>query len=322
MASYVLTGASGHIGNNLVRYINKKEPTATVTVLSRREIGRELVGTDCRVAVGDLFDRHFLEDTIKQNDVVIHMAGYIDLTDKHREETYRVNVELTKLLCDVCESVGTSRFIYMGSVDGLPRPDGDEEITEKMALDPDAVEGHYGKSKAMAMQYVLEKATACPDFSASVALPSAVIGVNDFRPSAVGGVIRSVLRGGAELGIHGGYNFVDVEDVCAATYALANNDERGMFILSGEDVSVAELYRAINEKKGFRRPVILFPVWLVRLFLPFVRVLNKITLKALTDPHRYSYARAEKLLGYAPTPFSETLDKTIAFFEGEAKKER
>lgn len=317
MASYILTGASGHVGNNMARFIRKQEPHAAITVLSRREIARELAGVDCRVVVGDLFDMDFLKDNIGQNDIVIHMAGYIDLTDRHPEETYRVNVELTRILTDVCESVGVRRYIYMGSVDGLARPDGDGEIAEPRVLDPDAVEGHYGKSKAHAMQYVLEKGAACPEFSCAIALPSAVIGVNDFRPSAVGGVIRSVLRGGAELGIRGGYNFVDVEDVCAATYTLAQNEERGMFILSGEDVSVAELYRAINEKKGYRRPVILFPVWLVRLFLPFMRVLNKITLKALTEPHRYSSERAKRLLGYTPTPFSETLDKTIAFFEGE-----
>ena len=317
MASYVLTGASGHIGNNMARHIKKAEPNATVTVLSRRKIGHELAGVDCRVVIGDLFDPNFLADNIGQNDIVIHMAGYIDLTDKHAEETYRVNVELTKILADVCERIGVRRFLYMGSVDGLPRPEGDKIIAEPDTLDPDAVEGHYGKSKAMAMRYVMEKAAACPAFSCATVLPSAVIGVNDFRPSAVGGVIRSVLRGGAECGIRGGYNFVDVEDVCAATYALAQHDERGMFILSGEDVSVAELYRAINQKKGYRRPIILFPVWLVRLFLPFVRVLNKITLKALTEPHRYSSERAKKLLGYTPTPFSETLDKTIAFFEKE-----
>lgn len=317
MANYVLTGASGHIGNNMARYIQIADPEARITALSRREIGRELSGVDCRVAVGDLFDPEFLRDNIGQNDIVIHMAGYIDLTDKNPAETYRVNVDLTKLLTDLCAEIGVRRFIYMGSVDGLPRPEGDGEITEPSAFDPDAIEGHYGKSKACAMQYVAEKATACPAFSCATVLPSAVIGVNDFRPSAAGGVIRSVLRGGAEFGIRGGYNFVDVEDVCAATYTLAHNDARGAFILSGTDVSVAELYRAINQKKGYRRPIILVPVWLVRLFLPFVRVLNKITLKALTDPHRYSYARAEKLLGYAPTPFSETLDKTIAFFEGE-----
>ncbi|MBQ8174565.1 MAG: NAD-dependent epimerase/dehydratase family protein [Clostridia bacterium] len=320
MASYVLTGASGHIGNNMARSIKRMDPEASMTALSRREIGRELAGVSCRVVVGDLFDTDFLRDNIGQNDIVIHMAGYIDLTDKHPEETYRVNVELTRILTDVCESVGVRRYIYMGSVDGLSRPEEDGEIAEPSVFDPDGIKGHYGKSKAMAMQYVAEKAAACPDFSCAMVLPSAVIGENDFRPSAAGGVIRSVLRGGAEFGIRGGYNFVDVEDVCAATYTLCHNDERGMFILSGENVSVAELYRAINQKKGYRRPVILLPVWLVRLFLPFVRVLNKITLKALTDPHKYSCARARERLGYDPTPFSKTLDKTIAFFEGERKK--
>ena len=155
------------------------------------------------------------------------------------------------------------------------------------------------------------------DFPCAMVLPSAVIGVHDYKPSAVGGVIQKVLSGGAEFGIPGGYNFVNVRDVCAAIYTLCQNDLRGTYILSGEDVSVKELYEAINRKKGYRRRPIILPLWLVRPFVPFTRVLNKITLKALCEPHNYSYAKAARELGYSPTPFDKTLDEVIAFFEGK-----
>ena len=313
--TYFITGASGHIGNNLVRYIREKEKAARIVALTRRRIDRELAGVDCEQIIGNLQDGAFLSSLIEPNACFIHSAGLIDLTDKRAEETFRINYDWTRTVTDVCCEKG-ARLIYVGSVDGLAHT-GESPITEPMKFSPDAVEGNYGKSKAMAMQYIAEVSAAHPDFSAVTVLPSAVIGGHDYKPSAVGGVIRSVLRGGAEFGIRGGYNFVNVRDVCKAIYTLTQNDLRGSFILSGENVSVREMYEAINRKKGYRRRPIILPVWLVRLFLPFVRVLNKITLKALTDPHDYSYAWAARELGYSPTPFEETLDETIAFFENE-----
>ena len=311
--TYFITGASGHIGNNLVRYIREKEPTARIVALTRRKIEKELDGVDCEQIVGDLYFGNFLRSVIEENCCFIHCAGLIDLTNKRAEETYQVNYEWTRGLCNICRAKNT-RFIYVGSVDGIARTNV-SPITEPTRFDPDAVEGHYGKSKAMAMQYIAETADAHPEFSAVTVLPSAVIGGHDYKPSAVGKVIRDVLAGGAEFGIRGGYNFVNVRDVCAAIYTLAGNDLRGAFILSGENVSVREMYEAINRKRGLRQRPIILPVWLVRLFLPFLRVLNRITLKALTDPHDYSYARAARELGYSPTPFDATLDETIAFFE-------
>ena len=311
--TYFITGASGHIGNNLARYIREKEPTARIVALTRRKITQELAGVGCEQIVGDLFDGDFLASVIEPHSCLIHSAGLIDLTDRRGAESYRVNYDWTRTVTDVCRARG-ARLIYVGSVDGIAHTAA-SPIAEPSSFDPDAVEGHYGKSKAMAMRYVAETAAAHPDFSCVTVLPSAVIGGHDYKPSAVGGVIRSVLRGGAEFGIRGGYNFVNVRDVCAAIYTLCGNDLRGAFILSGENVTVREMYEAINRQMGYRRRPIILPVWLVRLFLPFVRVLNKITLKALSDPHDYSYARAARELDYSPTPFEETLAETIAFFE-------
>ncbi len=315
--TYVLTGASGHIGNNLARYIREKEPGADIAVLTRRPIGRELAGVDCRQAVGDLGDDTFLAAHIHRDSVVIHMAGLIDLTDKRKEESYRINYLLTKQLCDLCREIGARKFIYTGSVDGIARPTDGAPIAEPKDFDPTKVEGNYGKTKAMAMAYVQAAIERDSAFPCAMVLPSAVIGAHDYKPSAVGGVVRGVLSGKPEFGIPGGYNFVNVRDVCAAIYTLCQNDRRGTYILAGEDASVRELYEAINRKKGYRRRPIILPLWLVRPYVPFTRVLNKITLKALCEPHNYSYAKAAEELGYSPTPFDATLDEVIAFFESE-----
>ena len=118
-------------------------------------------------------------------------------------------------------------------------------------------------------------------------LPTAVIGVNDYKPSAAGKIILDTISGKAELGIKGGYNFVDVEDVAGAILILCQTENRGQYIVSGNNVSVKELYEKINSYKNLKKKPIIIPTWIARLACPFVNVLNKITLKALLDSHNY-----------------------------------
>lgn len=316
---FVITGATGHIGNNVVRALRAHYPTAEIVTLGRRRAARELDGVPCTQVVCDLFDVQSLRALIKAGDYVIHAAGYIELSGKHKEETYRVNFDLTKLLADLCNEIGVARFIYFGSVDGIAKNGDDTPITEPTRYDATPISGDYGKSKAMAMEYVRALLEADPDFPAVMLLPSAVLGANDFRPSPIGRVLQGMLSGKAELGIEGGYNFVDVADVADAVVAACTRDVRGAYILAGENVSVKELYLAANEVLGIKRRPILLPTFVAWLAMPFVSVLNPVTLRALREPHNYDSSAAKRDLGFAPRPFSETLANTLAWFQKQKK---
>ena len=97
--AYVITGATGHIGNNLARSLiqNHKE----VVILTRR-MDRAIEGLHAKFIVGDIFDDSFLDNHIRENDIVIHLAGVIDIKNNKMDETYKINYELTKKLVDIC----------------------------------------------------------------------------------------------------------------------------------------------------------------------------------------------------------------------------
>lgn len=243
--------------------------------------------------------------------------SFIDLTDKKYGEMYKVNCLAAKTICDVCLEK-RARFIYVGSVDAISGGDG--KISEPENYYPEKIRGGYGQTKAEASKYILGKIRENPDFSAAIVLPSAVIGINDFKPSAVGKVVCNVILRKPEFGIHGGYNFVDVSDVCKAILTLSFGKERGQYIISGENVTVETLYRKLNVlSKRKTRPIIL-PTFLVVPFLPFTKVLNKITLKSLSEPHDYSCEKAKRELGFSPTPLDETLAETVKWFTSALDK--
>lgn len=310
---FVITGATGHIGNNVVRVLRDRYPDAQIVTLGRRLAERELAGIACEQVIGDLFDEQFLRTHIQAGDYVVHAAGFVDMSGKHVAETYRVNYDLTRLLADLCNEIGVARFVYFGSVDGIAKHGDATPISEPSSYDATPISGDYGKSKAMAMEYVRALMETDPTFPAVMLLPSAVLGVHDYRPSPIGKVLRGILSGKAELGIRGGYNFVDVLDVAHAVVAACEREVRGTYILAGENISVQELYLAANRALGIQRRPILLPTFVAWLAMPFVSVLNPVTLRALREPHNYDSSAAVRDLGFVSRPFEKTLTDTLAW---------
>lgn len=97
--AYVVTGATGHIGNNLVKRLiglNQK-----VRILTRR-VDESIDNLQAEYKIGDVFNREFLLENINSEDVVIHLAGVIDVKNNKKEQTMKINYEGTKLITDIC----------------------------------------------------------------------------------------------------------------------------------------------------------------------------------------------------------------------------
>ncbi len=308
---YVLTGASGHIGNNLVRIINERFSEARVVVLTRRNIDIELEGTVCEQIVGDMTNADFFRENIKEGDRVIHLAALIDMSNTRQEEMYAVNYLMSKNICDAARLAGVDKFIYVSSVDTIYRTGKEAAIAEPADYYPEKIIDGYGNTKAMASKYVLDQMRAYPSFNASIILPTAVLGIHDYKPSEIGKVIRSSLEGKAQVGIKGGYNFVNVKDVCSAILSMCEHTKQEQYIISGENVSVKELFEKINDYKSINRKPIILPTFVAIMACPFVKMLSRLMIKALQDPHNYSSEKARSELGYKATPFQKTLQETI-----------
>lgn len=314
--AYVITGATGHIGNNLVRHLLDKKEKVKVLV---RKIDRSIVNLDVEYVLGDIFSREFLEENIHPEDIVIHLAGMIDIKNKWKEETHRINYLGTVTITDVCISKKVKRYIYCSSVDVIYKANVDQEIQEPTKIEVEKFKDNYPITKGMATQYVMDKMNEKSDFSAAIVYPSAVIGVNDWKPSSIGKVVKDAIDGKMQFGIRGGYNFIDVDDLVEAMIVLSKSDKKGGYILSGHDVTVFELYETMNKALGKKRKIWKIPLWLVHFAIPFVPYLSKFTLKTLQENHNYSYAKAKEDLNLQLTPFHKTIEKTISWFNEQTK---
>ena len=131
--NYLLTGASGFVGRNLLQAFENHEDIQFFACDRAKDLGNQL----------------------RAKDGIIHLAGKAhDVNDvSDSAEYYLVNTDLTKKLFDAFIDSSASTFIYFSSVKACA----DEVSGILQETDIPNPQTHYGKSKLMAEEYMLSK---------------------------------------------------------------------------------------------------------------------------------------------------------------------
>ena len=128
---FIITGASGFIGNALARYL--EEQKHEVIKLTRSPIGSQ-------VKLPDIKNDVIWSTLLKEIDVFIHLAGRAhildDKVDNPLAEFRKVNVDWTIELAKLVLSSGVKRFVYFSSLGVLGPESLDKPLTEKSPYNP------------------------------------------------------------------------------------------------------------------------------------------------------------------------------------------
>jgi len=245
-----VTGATGHIGNVLVRELYENNYEVTSLVLPKDNF--QMIEPYSSVVFGNILDYQFLKDTIKDYDIVFHLAGMVEIGTGRKKKLMQINVQGTRNVVDACIENHIKRLVYTSSVHAIPELKKGNTMSEIYHFDPKKVKGLYAKSKAMATQYVMEQKAS--GLEAIIVHPSGVIGPYDYQLSNVSQMFVDFLLGRLTAYLKGGYNFVDVRDV-ARGIRLAGEKGRPYepYILSGSEITVKELLDEIADQTGKKR---------------------------------------------------------------------
>ena len=210
MTNYVITGATGHLGNVVVKMLVEKNKKVKVLLLPEEDLS-PIKDLDIEIEYGDVRDKEFLSKNINSGDIVIHMAGIIDVSSKKNNLLRDVNINGTKNVADVCLEKG-AKLVYTSSVHTIPASEKEFVLLkEPTEFDENKIVGAYAKSKTVATKYVFDK---CKEgLQAVVVYPSGIIGPYDYKISDIAQVIIDHINGKLLAYVKGGYNFVDVRDV-------------------------------------------------------------------------------------------------------------
>jgi len=301
---FIVTGATGHIGNTVVRHLLAHHLEVRVLI---RKMDDALKDLPIDIQIGDVFDDAFLAAHISTNDILIHSAGYIDLLNIDRLQSFRTNYLGTKKIVDVCIEKKV-RLVYISSVDAITK-NKKGFVSEPKKIHPKLMKSNYAISKALATEYVLDHMSK--DLNGIILYPSAVIGINDFKPSAAGKEILSVLKHRYVFALRGGYNFIDVRDVAEAIYQAAISNKRDHIILSGYDKTIKELYHSIERASNTHKIIIPLPTLLVRIAVIFTPKYSQMMISTIQENYHYDNEKMRTYLLPSLIPFEKTMADTI-----------
>ena len=321
----VVTGATGHIGNVLVRKLYERGYQVVAFVLKNDNIDmfKEL---NIKYKYGDVNDIESLENAFLGADVVFHLAGIIDIGNGNKSRMYKVNVEGTKNVVDVCKKVGVKKLVYTSSVHAIKEQPKGKVITETNEFSSKLVKGTYAKSKAEATEYILNSNS--DDLEVIIVHPSGVIGPYEYIKSNMGQLIIDCAAERMKAYIKGGYNFVDVRDVAYGIILACEEGKPGeCYILAGHYVSIKELMKYVEEITHVPAPKFKIARW----FAYATGFLSEIYYKIMKQKplftsysvyttgtnSNFSIQKAQKELGYKTRPIKETMKDTINWLKEE-----
>jgi dihydroflavonol-4-reductase len=318
---WLVTGATGHIGNVLVRKLLGRGEKVRALIPAGESRG-PLKGLEVEAVEGDVLDLESVFASLRGVRGVFHLAGVISIMPGPNPFVRRVNVDGTKNILKAAKESGVDKVVYTSSIHAIQRVE-DGTIDESLPFDADNPYGAYDRSKAEATLEVLHSARA--GLEAVVACPTGVIGPYDYRGSMMGAVIHDAAVAKPSLYVDGAYDFVDVRDVADGLITAAEKGKRGeSYILSGNKISVRYLLETIREITGRGFFQMKIPFDLARFAAYFTPMYYKLahttprltpySLEVLQSNSNISHAKATRELGYKPRSIYETISDTVKWF--------
>ncbi len=318
----LVTGATGHIGNVLVRLLLERGENVRAMIMPG-ENPTPLNGLDVEIVEGDVLDYHSLQEAFRDIQVVYHLAGIISILPGKEPMVQVVNVIGTRNVIQAAQTMGVGRLVYTSSIHALKRMPHGILIDESIPFDIEHAISSYDSSKASAS---LEILTAVQNgLDAVIVCPTGVIGPYDFRRSEMGQLILDCVEQKPMLYVDGAYDFVDVRDVAQGLILAGEKGRCGeSYILSGERIAVLDIIKIVQEILGKRLFSLKIPMRLAHLTANLTPLYYRLThikprftsysLATITSNSFISHAKAHLELGYLPRPLRESLNDTVKWY--------
>ena len=325
--TYLVTGATGFVGNNLVKELERRGHNVIALVRDEGKAEEALAGTRAKRVFGDILNKDAINEMFESvpqghKAIFVHTASvvYLGSNKKALENMRRVNIEGTQNVINECKAQ-KCRLVYVSSVHAITEPKHRALTTEIKDFNPKKVVGHYAKTKAAASALVMN-AIHNEGLDAVLVHPAGITGPGDYSNTHMTQMCNAFLRGEIPAGVKGGYDFVDVRDVAIGIVGAAERGTAGdCFLLTNTYISVRDLLN-ILAKLSHKKPIkFCLTRGFVVMTLPAVALLNALTHKrplftryslyTLGSNSNFSHKFASEKLGYTPRSIEESLRDTL-----------
>lgn len=328
-----VTGATGLLGNNLVRELVARGIRVRALVRSE-EKAQKLFGRMDGIewVQGDMADVSAFSHYLCGCDVVFHTAAFFRdnyTGGRHWDVLQQINVEGTRQLIEQAYAAGVRRFVQTSSIavlDGNPGEWIDETHLRRVEDADD-----YYRSKILADERIQDFIQQYPEMQAVFLLPGWMWGPGDMGPTSSGQLVLDVLRGKLPGLTPGSFSVVDVRDVVQAHIAAAETGRSGeRYLAAGRHTTLHELIPLLGRVAGVATPKREMPMWALYVFAAiqelYARITGRPVLLSLAtvrlmvreaERTRFNHAKSQRELGLTFRSIEETLVDTVSWYRNQ-----
>lgn len=323
MKPTLVTGANGHVGNNLCRML--VERGERVRAMMRASAADEpLRGLDVEIVRGDIMDPASTAKAIEGSGCVYHTAaGFVMWSRDPERDIIRPSVEGTRNVLEAAVRAGVEKVVYTSTTGTMgfatsPNESVDETRFNTTPHTPYVI----GKIEAEKEAFAIAKRTGLPLVSVH---PGFILGPRFFKLSESVRQIADFVNQAAPVYFEGGFGVVDVDDVARGEILAMEKGKSGeRYILSGENMTVKQVFDTVAELTGLKPPTIKVPLPVLRLVAGGMELVAKL---AGSRPQldrtqidefggKYAYfdsSKAVRELGYTHLAGRDAIRRTVAW---------
>ncbi|MGH9380695.1 MAG: NAD-dependent epimerase/dehydratase family protein [Thermoanaerobaculia bacterium] len=333
MMKTFVTGATGLLGNNLVRQLRARGHDVTGLIRSPEKAEMLLGNLEVDWVVGDVRAPDGFASALEGCDVVFHTAAYFReyyQPGDHQRVLQETNVAATLALIRLANERGVHKFLHTGS-SGMIGAEPDGSPSDEESPPPSlAADNLYFKSKLEAAAAI--RAFESPHGMAVIEiLPGWMWGPGDAGPTSAGQLALDFLAHKLPGVPPGGMEVVDARDVASAMIAAAERAAHGArYLVAGHPMTLGDIFAALEQASGVRAPRLRIPYALAMLFAAFEEARSRWTgkpakvtrtgMKTMNLHRLVSSRRAESELGVTFRPFADTARAVVDWYRTQAAR--
>jgi len=318
----LVTGANGHLGNNLVRELLKQGYIVKGSVRNL-ENKKPFEGLSCELIYADIQDKNSLEKAFKGVEILFHVAAVFKHWSKNPEkDILDANLNGTQNVLDAAAKCGVKKIIYVSSIAALDH--------NTLPMNEKSWGSHFpnlyfkAKNDSEKLAWKLARKLS---LNMITVLPSGMIGPEIFDKMAPAmNLINNMVRNQLSFDPQYYINYVHVKDVAKGMILAEQNGKMGERYILGSEYSVSTS-EVIQMAKSMY-PSIRVPKKASKIFQLFLASVMKISSNITGNPpllikgniHHYykkkenlDIRKSQKEIGYNPMKPEIALKETIEY---------
>lgn len=324
----LVTGATGHLGNVLVKKLIENNHNVRLLVHPKDTL-RSLQMTPVEVLYGDIVED--FSKGLKGVECIFHLASLISIAPGKKKLVYKTNVNGTINVINLCKKFKIP-LVYVSSVHALAEVPKGSIINECIPVDENQVKGDYAKSKAIATKEVMKAFKE--GLEGYIIFPTGICGPFDYKLSHFSRVLLKYKEKKLRIAVEGKFDFVDVRDVANALinlYQLFRTRHYPVnhqcYIVSGNDIHFEKLpivcgledYTILN---NFSSNVVSCLGLIANLLLGIRTEFLPYALHTIKLNYKYSSDKLKETIEYHPKKFEKSVQDFFEWFYGTITPQR